>query len=107
MELIYLALGKSFQENISAAGGLFYAENILTLLVVCDVIFWCSSWLSLIPRESVEVSFSLLFAMMCILNKRKHKYRRDCHQFKVLHKWLNLITKRQPANGFSGIHKIP
>lgn len=62
MELMYLALEKSFQENTSAMGGPFHVENVLTLLkqVVCAFIFCCLSWLSLIPRESVEVSFSFL-----------------------------------------------
>lgn len=62
MELMYLALEKSFQENTFAVGGPFHAENVLTLLkqVVCAFSFWCSPWLSLIPGESAEVSFSFL-----------------------------------------------
>lgn len=41
MELMYLALEKSFQQITSAMGGPFHAENVLTLLVFCDFIFWC------------------------------------------------------------------
>lgn len=60
MELMYLAPEKSFQENTSVVGCPFHVGNVLTILAVCDFIFWCSSWLSLIPRESMEVSFSFL-----------------------------------------------